>query len=125
MLIGDGVRLVKFWLDISRKEKAARLEARRTDPLKTLKISPLDAVAQAKWDDYSRARDEMLIGTHSADSPWVIIHTDKKAKARTVIMRYLLHVLAPAEVMQSIPKPDPGVLFTFDVAALSDGRLER
>ena len=125
MLIGDGVRVVKLWLDISRKEQATRLETRKTDPLKTLKISPLDAVAQEKWDDYSRARDEMLSRTHSAESPWVIVHTDKKAKARTAIMRHLLHALAPAEVAKDVPKPDPDVLYTFDTAALSDGRLER
>ena len=105
MLIGDGVRVVKLWLDISRKEQAA--------------------VAQEKWDDYSRARDEMLSRTHSAESPWVIVHTDKKAKARTAIMRHLLHALAPAEVAKDVPKPDPDVLYTFDTAALSDGRLER
>jgi polyphosphate kinase 2 (PPK2 family) len=125
MLIGDGVRMVKLWLDISRKEQATRLEARKTDPLKTLKISPLDAVAQEKWDDYSRARDEMLSRTHSAESPWVIVHTDKKARARTAIMRHLLHALAPADVAKSVPKPDPDVLYTFDTAAFSDGRLER
>ena len=125
MLIGDGVRLVKLWLDISRKEQATRLEARKTDPLKALKISPLDAVAQEKWDDYSRARDEMLSRTHSAESPWVIVHTDKKSRARTAIMRHLLHALAPAEVAKSVPKPDPDVLYTFDTAAFSDGRLER
>jgi polyphosphate kinase 2 len=125
MLIGDGVRMVKLWLDISRKEQATRLEARKTDPLKTLKISPLDAVAQEKWDDYSRARDEMLSRTHSVESPWVIVHTDKKARARTAIMRHLLHALAPADVAKSVPKPDPDVLYTFDTAAFSDGRLER
>ena len=125
MLIGDGVRLVKLWLDISRKEQATRLEARKTDPLKALKISPLDAVAQEKWDDYSRARDEMLSRTHSAESPWVIVHTDKKSRARTAIMRHLLHARAPAEVAKSVPKPDPDVLYTFDTAAFSDGRLER
>jgi polyphosphate kinase len=125
MLIDDGVRMVKLWLDISRKEQAARLEARKTDPLKTLKISPLDAVAQEKWDDYSRARDEMLTRTHSAESPWLIVHTDKKAKARTAIMRHLLHALAPAEVVKDVPKPDPDILYTFEAAALSDGRLER
>lgn len=125
MLIGDGVRMVKLWLDISRKEQAARLEARKTNPLKALKISPLDAVAQEKWDDYSRARDEMLTRTHSAESPWVIVHTDKKPKARTAIMRHLLRALAPEDVARDIPEPDPEILYTFEAAALSDGRLER
>lgn len=125
MLIGDGMRMVKLWLDISRKEQAERLEIRKTDPLKTLKISPLDGVAQEKWDDYSKARDEMLTRTHSAESPWVIVHTDKKARARTAIMRHLLRTLAPEDVAKNVPKPDPDVLYTFEAAALSDGRLER
>jgi hypothetical protein len=55
----------------------------------------------------------------------VIVHTDKKARARTAIMRHLLHALAPADVAKSVPKPDPDVLYTFDTAAFSDGRLER
>src|SRR5690606_36000021 len=60
MLVRNGIKLVKLWLDISRKEQAERLKSRRSDPLKALKISPLDAGAQEKWDEYSRARDAML-----------------------------------------------------------------
>src|SRR6185369_16072837 len=78
MLLENGIRLVKLWLDISRGEQADRLKARTTDPLKALKISPLDAVAQAKWDDYSRARDEMLSRTHTEEAPWTVVHTDRK-----------------------------------------------
>ena len=124
MLTGSGVQVVKLWLDISRTEQAERLEARKTDPLKALKISPLDAVAQEKWDAYSAARDEMLRRTHTTDAPWIIVHTDKKPKARLNIMRHLLKQLAPPEIADAISPPDPDVVFPFEPAALTDGRLE-
>jgi polyphosphate kinase 2 len=125
MLVGSGLKVVKLWLDISRAEQAARLKARRTDPLKALKVSPLDALAQDKWDAYTTARDEMLTRTHTAEAPWVIVRTDHKKKARLNTMRYLLKVLAPKAIAKGVDKPDPKVVFEFDVAALTDGRLER
>jgi polyphosphate kinase len=125
MLVGSGVQIVKLWLDISREEQAERLEARQTDPLKALKVSPLDAVAQEKWDDYSSARDEMLMRTHTADAPWTIVHTDKKPVARANIMRCLLKELAPKAIAKEVEAPDPEVLFRFEPAAITDGRLER
>jgi polyphosphate kinase 2 len=124
MLVGSGVQVVKLWLDISRKEQAERLEARRTDPLKALKVSPLDAVAQEKWDDYSAARNEMLRRTHIAEAPWTIVHTDKKPKARINIMRHLLKQLAPPSIAEGVDPPDPDVVFTFEPSAVTDGRLE-
>jgi polyphosphate kinase 2 len=124
MLIESGVRIVKLWLDISKDEQAKRLEARKDDPLKTLKVSPLDQVAQKKWDDYSDARDQMLRRTHTDQAPWTIVHTDKKKAARIAIMRQLLRALAPKDVAKGVPKPDPQVLFKFDADAVTDGRLE-
>lgn len=124
MLSHSGVQIVKLWLDISQGEQAKRLEARTTDPLKALKVSPLDAVAQEKWSDYSAARDEMLKRTHTVEAPWTIVHTDDKKIARINIIRHLLKVLAPPEIADGVAPPDPAVVFTFEPAALSDGRLE-
>jgi polyphosphate kinase 2 len=125
MLAGDGVQIVKLWLDISRKEQAERLGDRGKDPLKALKISPLDAVAQEKWDAYSKARDEMLIRTSTPEAPWYVVRTDKKPLARANIMRHLLKVLAPKDIARDVPEPDADVLFRFERPALEDGRLER
>ena len=125
MLLENGIRIVKLWLDISRQEQAERLKARTTDPLKALKISSLDAVAQEKWDAYSKARDEMLSRTHTTEAPWTVVHTDKKPRARANIMRHLLKSLAPKAVAKDTPKPDADVVFPFETAALTDGRLER
>ncbi len=125
MLVESGIRIVKFWLDISKKEQALRLEARRTDPLKVLKVSSLDAVAQEKWKDYSKARDAMLTRSHTAFAPWIIVHTDHKKTARLNTIRHLLHAVAPAHVTECVERPDPEVVFPFETAALGDGRLEK
>lgn len=125
MLTEADIKIVKFWLDISKKEQAARLEARRCDPLKILKVSDLDGVAQKEWKAYSKARDTMLEQTHTVCAPWTIVHTDKKKKARIAILRHMLHALAPADIRKGVDAPDREVLFSFEPAAVSDGRLEK
>jgi polyphosphate kinase 2 len=125
MLVESGIALVKLWLDIDKDTQAERLDARRTDPLKALKTSPLDAVAQDKWHAYSEARDAMLSRTHTAVAPWTCVRADHKKRARRAMIRHLLHRLAPAEVAADVPMPDPDVLFPFEVAAISDGRLAK
>ena len=125
MLVDSGIKLVKLWLDISKPEQARRLEERRTDPLKILKTSPLDAEAQKRWDAYGAARDEMLTATHKTLTPWVCIRGDKKEPARLNIMRHLVKTLAPPDIAKTVDAPDPKILFPFEVAAIVDGRLER
>ncbi len=123
MLEEADIRLVKIWLDISKHEQAKRLDDRRNDPLKQLKVSDLDAVAQKKWKAYSEARDQMLLRTHTAMSPWVCVRADNKKAARLNVIRRLLHTLAPADITAGIDPPDPAVLFPFDPTAIEDGRL--
>ncbi len=125
MLEEAKIRLVKLWLDISRKEQAERLDARRNDPLKALKVSALDAEAQKRWKDYSEARNEMLLRTSTALAPWFCVHTDRKKAARLNVIRHLLHTLAPHEIAHSVPPPDPEVLYRFEESSLTDGRLEK
>lgn len=125
MLVADGIKLVKLWLDISREEQAERLESRRSDPLKALKISALDAVAQDKWDEYSAARDTMLSRTSTPAAPWICVRADHKKKARRAIIQHLLHELAPAKLHEDVGTPHPDTLFPFEASAIGDGRLER
>jgi len=125
LLVSSGLKLVKLWLDVSKKEQAKRLQERKDDPLKIMKSSPLDAAAQDRWDDYSAARDEMLRRTHTPLAPWVCVRGDRKQAARLNIMRHLVHALAPADLASCIDAPDPDVLFPFEHSALTDGRLER
>ena len=125
MLVDSGVRLVKLWLDVSRNEQKKRLEERRTDPLKALKTSPLDEAAQSRFDAYSEARDEMLRRTHSDKAPWTCVRSDQKKPARLDILRHLVRTLAPEDIRRGVEAPAPAVLFPFELAALSDGRLAR
>ena len=125
MLTESGARLVKFWLDISKAEQAERLDDRRTEPLKALKVSPLDAEAQKRWDDYSAARDEMLRRTHTEETPWMCVRADHKKAARLNILRHVVRAIAPKDIAKSVDKPDPAVVFPFEIAALDDGRLAK
>lgn len=124
MLVESGITLVKVWLDISKKEQAERLNARRTDPLKILKISDLDAVAQKKWKAYSAARDTMLERTNTSIAPWHCVHANHKKPARLAIIRHLIQRIAPADITAAIDPPDPKILFPYTPEAVVDGRLD-
>ncbi|KQN90954.1 polyphosphate kinase [Sphingomonas sp. Leaf231] len=123
MLVESGIRLIKLWLDIGKDEQARRLKARKTDPLKQLKVSDMDAVAQDRWADYSAARDTMLMRTHTPLAPWHCVHADHKKAARLAILRYLVHAIAPATIAADVPLATPDVLFSLEAAAVDDGRL--
>ncbi len=125
MIVESGVTLVKYWLDVTRAEQHRRLEARRTDPLKTLKTSDMDEVAEKRFHDYSKARDEMLSRTHTPLAPWICVRADDKKAARLNILRHLLHVMACPKLAKTADPPDPEVLFTFEAEAIKDGRLAR
>ena len=125
MLVQSGVVLIKYWLDVSREEQHKWLQDRRTDPLKKLKTGPMDVEAEKRFDAYTRARDDMLIRTHSPVAPWICVRSDNKKAARLNIMRQLLHTLAGAQLAKKTPGPDKDVLFAFDSEALNDGRLAR
>ena len=118
MLADDGVRVIKLWLDITREEQAARLDARLEDPLKKFKISSLDSEAQTRWDAYSAARDRMLAETDHPAAPWTVVATDDKKTARLNILRHILRTL---DRPGAKPKaPDKDVVFAASKAA---GRL--
>lgn len=118
MLADSGVRIIKLWLDISREEQARRLAERIGDPLKRFKVSALDAEAQARWSDYSAARDRMLAETHSRHAPWTVIATDDKKTARLNIIRHVLHAWGRPGAKEH--RPDKGVVIP---AEHSKGKL--
>jgi len=100
LLSDDGIVVLKYYLDISRTEQAARLEDRRTNPLKQWKVSPVDAVALDKFDAYTDARDAMLAATGDP-VPWRVVRADDKRRARLEIIR---------DILASVPSvglPDP------------------
>jgi len=93
MLVRSGLRLFKFWLTIGREEQLRRLHARRHDPLKHWKLSPIDLKAIEKWDDYTRARKTMFAETDTTVAPWAVIKANDKRRARINAMQHLLSEL--------------------------------
>ena len=93
MLQEDDIELIKLWFSISPQTQAKRFESRRTDPLKQWKLSPLDEKAQEHWDAYTRYIDAMFEGTHTPESPWMLIDANKQRLSRLETIRYVLHVL--------------------------------
>ena len=92
-LVRSGVHLVKFWFSVSREEQRRRFAERRAHPLKQWKLSPIDLASLDKWDDYTKAKEAMFFNTDTADSPWTVIKSDCKKRARLNAMRYILHRL--------------------------------
>ncbi len=93
MLIDAGFIILKYYLDISKDEQEERLKARRDDPLKQWKISPIDREALRFWKDYSEARDEMLTRTNFEHTHWYVINANNKRIARIALISHLLHQL--------------------------------
>ena len=92
-LVRSGVHLFKFWFSVSRKEQRRRFKERENHPLKQWKLSPIDKASLDKWDDYTRAKEAMFFDTDTADSPWTVIKSDCKKRARLNAMRYVLSKL--------------------------------
>jgi len=90
MLYEDGVIIIKFWLSITKEEQLTRFNAREDNPLKRWKFSPVDKKGQEYWDDYTKYKEQMFSKTHTSFSPWIIVKTNDKEKARLESMRYVL-----------------------------------
>ena len=89
-MVDSGILLIKYWLEVSADEQTRRLESRIDDPRKIWKLSDMDLASYARWDDYSRARDEMFAATDTAWAPWYVAHTDDKKRARLNVITHLL-----------------------------------
>jgi polyphosphate kinase 2 len=113
MLVKNGILLFKFFFSVSKEEQLRRFKGRETDPLKQYKISPVDREAQERWDDYTVRKFQMLNETNRTISPWTIIRSDNKKKAR---LNCIKHILSKVEYKGKIPQEelliDPEVLIS-------------
>jgi polyphosphate kinase len=89
-IVDSGIRLLKYWLEVSPGEQKRRFQARIEDPLRQWKLSPTDLESRRRWYDYSRARDQMLEATDTKHAPWHIIRSDDKNRARLNCIAHLL-----------------------------------
>jgi polyphosphate kinase 2 len=94
MLVKNGILLFKFFFSVSKEEQMRRFKARETSPLKQYKISPVDREAQERWDDYTVRKFQMLNETNRTISPWTIIRSDNKKKARLNCIKHILSKVA-------------------------------
>ncbi len=122
-IIRAGVTIVKFWLEVGQEEQRRRFEARIRDPLRQWKLSPMDVESYARWYGYSRARDLMLEATDTAESPWYIVRSDDKRRARLNCISHLLSVLPYKKVPKpTIKLPKRSVKGAYDDQASLQGR---
>ena len=80
LLIDDGILLHKYWFSVSDEEQERRFRARQGDPMRRWKLSPMDVESILRWDEYSRAKDEMFVHTDLTDSPWWMVEGDDKRR---------------------------------------------
>jgi polyphosphate kinase 2 len=90
MLIDEGILLRKYWFSVSDAEQLRRFKSRLNDPVRQWKLSPMDLESVYRWEDYSRAKDEMMVHTDTAASPWYVVESDLKKHARLNMMAHLL-----------------------------------
>src|SRR4051794_3809294 len=100
MLIEDGILLRKYWFSVSDTEQLKRFRSRLNDPLRQWKLSPMDTASLSRWEEYSKAKDEMLVHTDVPSSPWFIVESDIKKHARLNMISHLLSTLPYTEVPQ-------------------------
>jgi polyphosphate kinase len=107
MLIDDGILLRKYWFSVSEEEQLRRFKSRRNDPVRQWKLSPMDLESLYKWEDYSRARDEMMAHTDKPFSPWFLVESDIKKHARLNMIAHLLSTIEYHNVkMPKVKLPD-------------------
>ncbi len=105
-IVNAGIILIKYWLEVGKKEQQRRFEARLNDPLRQWKLSPMDLESFRRWYQYSRARDNMLDATDSKHAPWNIIRSDDKKRARLNCISHLLkHIPYKATPREKVKLP--------------------
>jgi polyphosphate kinase 2 len=113
MLVKDGIILFKFYFSVSKEEQARRFEARKTDLLKQYKLSPVDNLAQQNWDQYSVKKFQMLNESNRSLTPWTIIRSDNKKRARLNCMKHILiNMDYPEKIEAERLKTDPEVVIS-------------
>ena len=115
-MIDSGIILIKYWLEVGQEEQTRRLQDRINDGRKTWKLSPMDLESYSRWYDYSRARDEMFAATDMPESPWHVVDSNEKRRARLNCIAHFLSLIPYEEV------PQPKV--TLPKRQTSDGYVE-
>jgi polyphosphate kinase len=111
-IVDGGIILIKYWMEVGKKEQQRRFDARISDPVRQWKLSPMDLESYRRWYEYSRARDLMFKATDTKHAPWYIVRSDDKKRARLNCITHLLSVIpygkAPREKVKLPKRKDKG-----------------
>jgi polyphosphate kinase len=107
LLVEDGVLLRKYWFSVSDEEQERRFRDRLDDPMRRWKLSPMDLESISRWEDYSRAKDEMLVHTDIPEAPWHVLESDDKRSARINMISHLLGTIPYSKVKPPSVKIPP------------------
>ena len=102
LLVEDGVLLLKYWFSVSDVEQERRFKSRLTDPMRRWKLSPMDVQSITRWEDYSRAKDEMFIHTDIPEAPWFTVESEDKKRSR---INVISHILSAVPYQNIAPEP--------------------
>lgn len=109
MLVEDGILLRKYWFSVSDEEQEARFRSRLEDPMRRWKLSPMDLESITRWEDYSRAKDDMMVHTDTDIAPWYVVESDDKRSARINCISHLLdtvpYVVQPPPTLDLPQRP--------------------
>jgi polyphosphate kinase 2 len=113
LLVEDGILLRKYWFSVSDDEQERRFRARLDDPMRRWKLSPMDLESITRWEDYSRAKDEMFLYTDIPEAPWYVVESGDKRRARINMISHLLstipyHDVQPAAITLPPRPPSQG-----------------
>lgn len=104
LLVEDGIMLRKYWFSVSDEEQIARFRSRRNDPLRRWKLSPMDLQSITRWEDYSRAKDEMFIHTDIPAAPWYTVESEDKKRSRINVISHLLSTVPYEKIDRPLPE---------------------
>ena len=104
MLVEDGIILLKYWFSVSDEEQIARFKSRRNAPLRRWKLSPMDLQSITRWEDYSRAKDEMFVHTDTPNAPWYTVESEDKKRSRINVINHILKTVPYQHVEQVVPE---------------------
>lgn len=93
MLVRSGIILIKYWFSVSDEEQEKRFQDRLKEPTKRWKLSPMDLQSREKWEDYSKAKDDMFAYTDIKQAPWFVVEADDKKRARLNCISHLLSII--------------------------------
>ncbi|GAB2504976.1 polyphosphate kinase 2 [Corynebacterium atrinae] len=104
LLVEDGILLRKYWFSVSDEEQLARFQSRLEDPLRRWKLSPMDLQSITRWEDYSRAKDEMFIHTDIPSAPWYTVESEDKKRSRINVISHLLSTIPYEKIERPLPE---------------------